>query len=251
MNSVSFSAILVDDEPDAIKCLVSLLEESFPKINILATANNASNAFNEIARLKPDIVFLDVEMPGKSGLDLALDLKENNISTTIIFTTAYDKYAIEAIKYAAFDYLLKPVVPSELIETLERFFENSNRTGLKEKAEKLNKRLTSPRLHFNTKEKILFINPVDIVYCKADGNYTHIHLYNGSSECITLQLGKLEKELMLKNLSSFIRVSRSAIINLEYLAEINHKSKTGKVCLEDRAEDLKMTSRAIRKIVGS
>ena len=111
-------AILVDDEPDGIRTLQKMLELHCPHVNVAATCSNAAAAKQQIAELKPDVVFLDIQMPGKSGLDLLTELSEKEFE--VIFVTAHNEYMLQALQYSAADYLLKPVDEDRLIEAVQR-----------------------------------------------------------------------------------------------------------------------------------
>jgi len=114
------NAIIIDDEKEACDRLESLLN-NFKNVKVIAKIENAEYGIKKILELIPDIVFLDVEMPGKSGFDVAHEVRKQNVNSTFIFVTGYNQYAIKAIHNAAFDFLLKPVDIDELKETIERF----------------------------------------------------------------------------------------------------------------------------------
>jgi DNA-binding NarL/FixJ family response regulator len=126
------TTILVDDEPEALERLEFLLNY-FKEIKILAKFTNVDKALEGVIKLKPDIVFIDVEMPEKNGFEFVREIKDKNVFPAFIFVTAYEQYAIKAIKESAFDYLIKPIDIDELSQTIKRF---SNR-----KEEKLKKEL--------------------------------------------------------------------------------------------------------------
>jgi two-component system LytT family response regulator len=112
--------IIIDDEEEGRYILQSMLSK-FPEIEIIAVSGDAESGLDVINRLKPDLVFLDIRMPQISGIDLAKQLIENQIYTSIVFVTAYDKFGVQAIKLAAFDYLLKPVDPDEIQRVISRY----------------------------------------------------------------------------------------------------------------------------------
>lgn len=120
MSTKTIKTIIVDNETRALNRMKLLLEH-FAEVEILALIDNANDAVDKIVKQQPDLVFMDIEMPGKTGLDLADEINKHNIETRIIFVSAYDHYAIKAIKNNAFDYLLKPVNIDELKTTIERF----------------------------------------------------------------------------------------------------------------------------------
>ena len=111
-------AILVDDEPDGIRTLKKMLESHCPNVEVAATCSNAASAKQELERIRPDVVFLDIQMPGKSGLDLLTEMPEKDFE--VIFVTAHNEYMLQALQYSAADYLLKPVDEDRLIEAVQR-----------------------------------------------------------------------------------------------------------------------------------
>jgi two-component system LytT family response regulator len=213
------NALIVDDEEGARKLLKKLLEETFCFKNIrLAQSVNSANT--ELEKFDPDLVFLDIKMPGKDGFTIVNELIHRKNTPGIVFVTAYEQYAIQAIKNQAFDYLLKPVNRKELEECVLKFVEKRKHDALKD----LNlKPSDSPdrisRIRVNTRTGIVFINPVTILYCKADGNYTIICTGDKQHLC-SMNLGKLEEQLPG---NGFIRVGRSYIVNFEYITLLDRK----------------------------
>jgi two-component system LytT family response regulator len=216
------SALIVDDEDNARILLTKLLEESllFEDIRL---AQSVDTAYTEMIRFEPDIIFLDIKMPGKDGFAFIQDLPQGYKLQKIVFVTAYDQYAIKAIKNQAFDYLLKPVNRLELNQCLSRFIEKKNESNKIEQPLKINEtheRLA--RIRVNTRTGTLFINPADILFCKAEGNYTSVCTGKKYHLC-SMNLGKVE-ELLPKN--GFIRIGRSYIINFEYITMLDRKECT-------------------------
>ncbi len=217
-------AIVVDDEPDARRSLKKDIQQNFPEINVVSLAENSEKALEAIEKHQPDVVFLDVEMPGKNGLEVARSLKTQNIKTTIIFTTAFDHYAIEAIRYAAFDYLLKPVDMEELGAVLERYKTERNGHSLEHKLERLATWLSPDRIHFDTPNGFIYIRPTDIIYCESNKKKeTTIALANGRTERVNMKLKQIEALLPPR---LFARVSSSVIIGLNYLVKVDDQTKT-------------------------
>ena len=216
------NALIVDDEESAVILLKKLLEETlyFKEIRFASSANSA---IDELSDYDPDMIFLDIRMPGKDGFDFINDLHHRNGKPGIVFVTAYEKYSIKAIKIQAFDYLLKPVNRKELKQCVANYIEkavvNSLNTGsLKypDAAEKLF------RIRVNTRTGTAFINPANILYCKADGNYTSICTGEKQHLC-SLNLGKLQEQLPRK---SFIRIGRSLIVNFEFITMLDRKKSS-------------------------
>lgn len=218
--SIKFSTLIVDDEESARKLLAKLLEElqCFDEIRM---ARSVSSAMNEMIQFCPDIIFLDIKMPGKDGFTLIPDLPSEN-KPAIVIVTAYDNFAIKAIKNQAFDYLLKPVDRKELKQCVQRLIESravehpEEKTLAKEHGEKIS------RIRVNTRTGTVFINPISVLYCKADGNYTKIVTGEKQHLC-SLNLGKVEEHL---SGVGFMRLGRSYIINIEYITMLDKKEST-------------------------
>lgn len=214
-------AIIVDDEPEARDILESLLTD-FSDIEILSKENSVDTALISILKHKPDIIFLDIDMPNKNGFELVKELKHINLCPTIIFVTAYNHFAIEAIKHAAFDYIMKPVDIDDLQLCISRYKAEVNENLFSDKIDDLMTSLTKEKINFKTREGLVFIAPDDIIYCEADGNYTNIFM-NGKEQkrTVTISLGNLIQILP----NNFSRINRSNIINRNYLKEVNRKTK--------------------------
>jgi two-component system, LytTR family, response regulator len=216
------NALIVDDEENARLLLSTLLEETL-LFNDIRLAQSVDTAYAEMNRFEPDIIFLDIKMPGKDGFAFIQDLPHGYKLQKIVFVTAYDQYAIKAIKNQAFDYLLKPVNRKELKECLSRFIEKKKEGIDIERPVKIieaHDRIT--RIRVNTRTGTLFINPSDILFCKAEGNYTTVCTGKKHHLC-SMNLGKVA-ELLPKN--GFIRVGRSYIVNFEYITMLDRKECT-------------------------
>jgi DNA-binding LytR/AlgR family response regulator len=160
---------------------------------------------------EPDVIFQDIEMQGVNGLDLADEYRRHQFAGKVVFVTAYSKYAIEAIKKGAFDYLLKPVDLTDLNALILKLLTEQKKrvAGLPQ---------NSQRLKIPTRTGYLLMAKEDIAFCEADGNYTKIVKYDGDSMISSLHLGKVEEEL---DEVKFFRISRSVIINLDFLVSVN------------------------------
>lgn len=216
------NALIIDDEESARKLLNKLLEETlfFSEIRL---AQSVTSANNELTRFDPDIIFLDIKMPGKDGFALVSDLQHKNKKPGIVFVTAYEQYALKAIKNQAFDYLLKPVNRKELKQCIVKFIEKKKENRSPDSNEKpIEKPGKFTRLKVNTRTGTVFINPAAILYCKADGNYTTICTGEKQYLC-SMNLGKIE-EMLPGN--GFVRVGRSHIINFEYITLLDRKESS-------------------------
>lgn len=226
MNQNEINVIIIDDEPNGVETLSLLLKDYHNDINILATANNIKEAKRLIGQHQPqlDLIFLDIQMPGGDGFALLNQLSD--ISFSIVFTTAYDQYAMKAIKYAALDYLLKPIDHEELSDTLIRF--RKNRMVVKAEQISLIKlqsdqRKTITRLAIPTQFDIIFIPLDDVNYLESDNNYTSVYLLDGSKVVSSKNLGHYEE---LLNPEQFFRIHNSYIVNVKCIKRFM-KGKTG------------------------
>ena len=206
-------AIIVDDEEDARISLSVLISTFCPDVQIVAEANSAIEGLKKLKVEKPDVVFLDVEMPGGTGFDLLEEM--GHLKIPVIFTTAHKEYAIRAIKAAAFDYLLKPVDPDELCRAVRLLKENIADTG---------KVFFRPDIHnkirFTDSKGVTLVNQDEIVYLKAEGRYTLIVLNTGIQHMVTRNLGEFESEL---NADNFFRVHKSFIVHMDQIKMITNK----------------------------
>lgn len=205
----------MDDESDCSEALVLLLEKSCQQVEVVATCNSGAAALEEITSQKPDLVFLDIEMPHMNGFQLLEKLP--SIEFDIVFTTSYDQYAIKAIRFSAMDYLLKPVDREELKNAVEKV-SRRHQPPLPQQLEILLQRLHQPtasKIAIPTMEGLQMIPVESIINCTSDSNYTTLHL-KGRQKIIASRTLK-EIEEMLDGFS-FLRVHQSSLVNLN---EIN------------------------------
>jgi DNA-binding LytR/AlgR family response regulator len=212
-----YRAILVDDEPSALDCLSSLLRQhSF--VEIVGMYSWPRDAINEILREKPDLLFLDIQMPQINGFELVRELHKHGVTPLIIFTTAHNTFAIEAIRHSAFDYLLKPIDIQSLQTALYRL-PSVQPSVIDAKIDFLLDTISGDkRIRLDSSGSFVLVKPDDIIYCEADFNYTTLFLISGDTEVVSMNLGKLEEELPS---GRFFRINRSVIINTEYLHKVS------------------------------
>ncbi|RLD91409.1 MAG: DNA-binding response regulator [Bacteroidetes bacterium] len=241
------TAIIVDDEQDSIDNLEWLINNELPEITIAGKAVNAQNGLEMIIDKEPEIVFLDIQMPDKDGFWLVDKLSKLQTEPCIIFVTAFDEYAIEAIKHAAFDFLTKPVDPDILKETIGRYLANRHKYSLADKLESLNSFFNRGKIKLNNYNGFIIIKTDDIIYCEANSNYCKIMLTDGRKELLTMQLGQVEKKLDKEN---FVRINRSALVNLDYVDSFNRKTKT--VMLSDVLQkyEFKVSSKGVKRLMN-
>ncbi len=241
----SISAIIIDDEQDARDGLETLLNSYHTEIEIVAKAGNAVQGLQEIIRHKPGLIFLDIEMPGKDGFFVAKELESLDLNSSIIFVTAYDQYAIQAIKHAAFDFITKPVDPDELAVAITRFKTRKDKESIQDKLESLHAYLNPTQLRFHTTKGFILIDPKDIIYCSAEGNYTELFLVNDRKVMVTQQIGQLENQLDHKQ---FVRISRSYLLNTRYMKEFNRKKKIVELN-DNNLPDLPVSKNGIKRLM--
>lgn len=214
---MDLEAVIVEDEPESLNLLESLLSKT-GLVEVTGSTSEPLEAVRLIISMNPDIVFLDIKMPGMNGFEILDGLyRVKSVHPHIVFTTAYDDYAIKAFEYAAFDYLLKPVEPSRLRDTLMRCLDNREAGRVQDTSLLLS---SYRKLFFRNITGIILIEPEEIVYIEADGNYSRFILNDGKTQVITTLLHKVEEQLPARQ---FIRVSRSVIINASYLKRISTK----------------------------
>lgn len=214
--------LLVDDESGGREILSQLLNHINAECKILE-----SSTVDEGVRIyldqKPDLVFLDVQMPQKNGFELVHELIQLGEHPKVVFVTAYNQYAIDAIKASALDYLLKPINESDLRFCLNRIQSMQEEELEHHKMIELLTRLKmSHRLKINTRVGFEVVNPKEILFCEADGNYTNICLTDGQKLTTSTTLGLIEQELPN---DQFFRIGRSIVVNLEYIKSVNRKER--------------------------
>ncbi|MCH2034669.1 MAG: LytTR family DNA-binding domain-containing protein [Tenacibaculum sp.] len=212
-------AIIIDDELKARSVLNTLIEEECPKIKEIKDADDLLSGIKLIREFKPQIVFLDIEMPEYSGLEILDFLNEDEVDFQIIFTTAYNHYAIEAFKLNAVDYLLKPIDSEELKEAIDKA---ENLLGNKDIHKKLNElKLSLSESNFKkiglpNSNGIKFVDFSDIIMLEADGMYTKVS--TTSEEVLVSKPLKFFVDTLQK-IKTFYRPHRSYLVNLTYLRE--------------------------------
>jgi two-component system, LytTR family, response regulator len=213
-------ACIIDDEVNSREVLELMIKENHPEISIVALAANIKDALLKIERDKPDLIFLDVEMPGGTGFDLVKELNEP--IPEIIFCTAYGHYAIRAIECSALAYLLKPVSSQKLHEAIQKAKSKTNplQRSLQMNVlhEQLNTRTEPTRFLLNTVDEIKVIRFDEVVCCIAESNYTKIHLTDGSKIVASKTLKDIENLLNKRN---FFRIHHSYLINLKHIQRIS------------------------------
>jgi DNA-binding LytR/AlgR family response regulator len=236
------NALVVDDEESARRLMVKLLEETlfFDDIRL---AHSVDSALIELKNFDPDLIFLDIKMPGRYGIEFVNELHFVDGKPGIVFVTAYDQYAIQAIKIQAFDYLLKPVNRKELKECIEKYM-SSREEQLSHQVQKHEPQLKISRIKVNTRTGTVFINPATILFCRAEGNYTTI--CTGEKEYLcSLNLGRLKDQLPQ---SGFIRIGRSLIINFEFITLLDRKKSALTLVRDNESVTLKIPHQHLKDL---
>jgi len=217
-------ALIIDDEHKARKLLNTLLVDNCPEITTIYSAENLTAGVALIKEHQPKIVFLDIEMPNHSGLEILDFFEGKPIDFKIIFITAYNQYAVEAFKLSAVDYLLKPVDTTELKDAVIKAIEAIKKEDFNQSIDKLKKSfqdLTRRKLALEVPRGIIFIDYKDILYFEADGMYTRVFLAENSQELIAKPLKYFIEQL--SSVTNFYRPHRSYFVNIENIKEFNKK----------------------------
>ena len=206
-------AVIVEDEKHSRETLRQLLTEFIKDVSVCAAAENVDMAIETIRNCQPDIVFLDIELQSGTGFDVLNGLKDMQFE--VIFTTAFEHYAIKAIKFSSIDYLLKPIDLDDLQLAVDKVREKRNSNPLNRQIElllaNLNTKESPKRICLSTSEGFEFINVDDIISCEAGGSYTTFYLVDGRNILVSKNLK--EYEIMLPA-DKFLRVHNSYLINL-------------------------------------
>jgi two-component system LytT family response regulator len=211
-------ALLIDDEESTVTVLQLLLKQYVPEVNEVYTAVGAQQGLQMINEVDPHLLFLDIEMPYMSGFELLEQFPDHGFE--VIFVTAYDHYAIKAIKYSALDYLLKPIDTEELKQSVQRFISSRNMAGnTRPLYENLLYNLNQPktsdyRLAISTTEGTSFYEAQEIIRCEAVGNYTRFHIKE-KKPVITSRTLKEYEDLLADH--QFLRVHRTHLVNPRYI----------------------------------
>jgi two-component system LytT family response regulator len=228
-------AILVDDEFRSIEVLQSLLASFCPQVQICAVANDVDAAYNEILSHKPDLVFLDIEMPGGDGFSLLAKFTEINFQT--VFVTSHSHYALNAIKFSALDYILKPAMPEDLMKAVEKAEERIENQNLQIKIETLAQNLKTTnrenkRLVLKTSDQIYVADVKEIVRMEGALGYTTFYLNDGHKILVSKTLKEYDD--MLEGYD-FLRVHQSHLINMKFFVRFD-KRDGGFAVMKDGAK---------------
>ncbi|MGV3706571.1 MAG: LytR/AlgR family response regulator transcription factor [Arcticibacter sp.] len=224
---MALQAIIVDDEEYSRKSLFFLIQENCPDVHVSYIAKSAQEAREFVSKNRIELAFLDIAMPKESGFDLLPSLQEQNIM--VIFTTAYDQYALKALKSNAVDYLLKPIDIAELKESVQKatkWVELNNahaslRNAQTEPRNIVPRPNTMPKLTLPHTHGFHIIDLSEIMYVEADSNYSIFYLERGDKMIISKPLKEFEHYLEENN---FMRIHKSVIVNFRFVSEYSNKN---------------------------
>jgi len=207
--------IIIEDEPQAVILLRNILSSKFPEVQVLADYDKISTAATFIKKNKPDFIFLDVQLNGEIGIDIANYLPKEEIDFDIIFTTAYGGFALEAFALSAIDYILKPVREERLVEAVNRVLKKRNVSiGQLQVLQAITSSDKIERIVLPMSEKKVIIKTEDIAFLKADNVYTEFYLKNNEKHVVSRPIKEYEALLAQDD---FFRPHRSHIISLNYI----------------------------------
>ncbi len=211
-------AILLDDETHSVNALRLQLQKHCPDVEILAACTDSEDGLVLIRQLKPDLVFLDIEMPRLNGFQVLEALGEQRFM--LIFTTAYNEYAVRAFRFSALDYLLKPIEPADLTKAVGKARERHRLET--QQLEVLQQHLQAPqpavsgKIALATQQGFLFVDLHSILYVEGDGNYSKVYILNEKPPFLTKSVGDMEEILKGGN---FLRVHKKYLVNLQHIKE--------------------------------
>ncbi len=228
------TAIIIDDEANALDVLEMQLVQFCKDVEVIAKCDGGEKGIAAIKKYNPNLVFLDIEMPHKNGFDVLKDTSQFNYD--VIFTTAYDQFAIKAFKVSAIDYLLKPIDIVELQQAIEKVKNKKTNNNLDEKLKTLLTNLQPQKLTNKIAlpigDGLQFMDPNEIVRCESESNYTHIFLLNGKKLTIAKTLKDVEENL---DGTPFYRLHQSHLVNMNHISKF-FKGDSAYVLMNDGAQ---------------
>lgn len=224
-------AIIIDDEKRARMLLKALLQDHCPEVQVLGDYADLECGVQAIRRIRPELVFLDIELPESSGLQI-MDFFKEEMDFSIIFVTAYSEYAIQAFKLSAIDYVLKPINTEKLKEAVFHYKAQKNRQIKQLETLKANLYEAKKKIVIPSRDDFQYVDPNDVLYIKAEGSYCQFHLRNGKRILMSRNLKFVEE--MTQPFAFLQRVHKSFIVNCDEIAFYNRG--TGKIQLKDGTE---------------
>ena len=232
MEKDKLQTVIIDDEPNAVKHLALLLEEHCSNVKIAGIAHSAAEGIELIKQSKPDLILLDIEMPGADGFEMLRRIPERDFD--VIFITAYNDYAINAFKVSAVDYVLKPINMLKLKTAIDRVYDNHfKQKGSYKKYDVLMENLQSKipdKIVIASTEGMEFINVKDIIRIEGERNYSRIFTTDGKAIVTSKNLMEYQRMLTHKY---FFRPHKSYIINILHIKHFNHRTRSGELTMTD------------------
>ncbi|HEY0744804.1 MAG TPA: LytTR family DNA-binding domain-containing protein [Chryseosolibacter sp.] len=224
-------AILVDDHKDDMLVLSMLLRKTSPEVEIMAEFTDANEAAEQIGKLKPDVIFLDVQMRETDGFEVLSRLTTRDFE--VIFITSHEKFALRAIKAGAIDYLVKPVQPQELKAAIEKVITRRSNPSAVQMEMLLNyfkpNKPKVRRVALTASDHLMFVEANDIIYCESDSNYTTFFLKSGEKVVISKTLKDVEEILAQDD---FFRIHASYLVNMKHVAKFT-RGDSGSVVMSN------------------
>lgn len=225
-------AVIVEDEKKSQDALMAMLRRYCEQVDVIGVADGVESGLKMITKLQPDVLFLDIQMPDGSGFKLLELLGEHPFQ--IIFITAFDQYAIRAIRYSALDYLLKPIIPEELVKAVEKAEANKMSRQVNENVRALLENMKNApdqpeTIVLSTTEKLHVVKIETIIRCESDNYYTRFFFTNGKTLLVSKTLKEFEE--LLKD-HHFIRPHKSHLINLRHIRSF-HRQESGQILMTD------------------
>ncbi len=221
MDLENLTAIIIDDEPEAIN-LLTLYLRHFPLVTVVGTETNAKKGLTMVGEILPELVFLDIDMPQMNGLQVASSIHSENFHSEIVFTTAHQHYAYEAIGVEPLDFLTKPYCIEDLEIVLQKYKTKTGKKKLELKMDKfVHAQSNQPKLKLPANHGIVLVDIKDIVIIRSKANKSVIHLQDGTMETINKSISKL---IEILNSSFFFKCHRTTYINLNFLTRVDKKN---------------------------
>jgi two-component system LytT family response regulator len=227
MQNTVIKAIITDDEPMARDIMNGMLSRYCPDVTVLALCDDLGSTVKAIKRHKPDVVFLDIEMPNYSGLEIQDFFEEDEFDFHIVFVTAYSDYAVQAFKLSALDYILKPLTRQALEDTMQKLRNEVQKVNLLKQLEVMRQNLDpyhETKICIPSLEEKRFIPLSDIIYIQASGSYAIIHIKNDKNTVVSSRNLRHFEEL-LSEYPQFVRVHRGYLVNKQYVERMSRQDE--------------------------
>lgn len=230
MNS-QIRALIIDDEQNSQIVLAELLNRYCPEVEVLDFASNIAEAKDKIEKLEPDLIFLDIQMPNGSGFDLLKNVDSTKFQ--VIFVTSHHQYALNAFRFNALDYLLKPIEIKDLKESVKRCFRRKNDEGLQNFMDFMDESKTDKKLMLHHQNQVVLVPTSEIKWIKGEDNYCKISCSSGDEYVLSKTLKEIE--LYYSKSNKFIRVRREIVLNIDFIRSYS-KSDPCIITLRDQTE---------------